>query len=92
MAAGESIASEGNGEYLYVEGQVRSITGEAVVNAIIDTWETDSYGKSMSKQHSIHVDLTSLKGPMIPRGPTEMVPIAGAAFALTRTANTALKV
>jgi len=44
LEAGESIASEGSGEYLYIEGHVRSISGEAVVNAVIDTWETDSHG------------------------------------------------
>ncbi|KAF7980543.1 hypothetical protein HWV62_37685 [Athelia sp. TMB] len=44
LAAGESIASEGSGEYLYVEGHVRSIMGEVIPNALIDTWETDSHG------------------------------------------------
>jgi len=44
LAAGESIASEGSGDYLYVEGHVRSITGEVVANAVIDTWETDNDG------------------------------------------------
>lgn len=45
VAAGESIASEGSGDYLYVEGYVRSTTGEAIANAIVDTWETDSTGE-----------------------------------------------
>jgi len=41
---GESIASEGKGEYMYVEGRVLSTTGEPVENALIETWETDDLG------------------------------------------------
>jgi len=42
--AGESIASEGKGDYLYVEGHVTDIQGKPIPNAIIDTWETDGHG------------------------------------------------
>ncbi|KAA1472435.1 aromatic compound dioxygenase [Dentipellis sp. KUC8613] len=41
---GDSIASEGKGEYMYVEGRVLSTTGEPVPNATIETWETDENG------------------------------------------------
>jgi protocatechuate 3,4-dioxygenase beta subunit len=41
---GESIASEGKGEYMYVEGQVRDTSGAPIPGAVIDTWETDAKG------------------------------------------------
>ena len=43
--AGESIASEGSGDYMFVEGYVRSTSGEPIANALIETWETDSHGE-----------------------------------------------
>lgn len=44
MKQGESIASEGKGEYMYVEGRVLSTDGKPIPDAIIETWETDSNG------------------------------------------------
>lgn len=44
VPTGESIASEGSGEYMLVEGYVRSTDGQPIVNAVIETWETDSNG------------------------------------------------
>ncbi|CAE7086678.1 unnamed protein product [Rhizoctonia solani] len=44
IAHGESIASENKGEYLYVSGRVVGSNGEAVPDAIVDTWETDDQG------------------------------------------------
>ncbi|KAN0137733.1 aromatic compound dioxygenase [Lactarius tabidus] len=41
---GESIASEGKGEYMYVEGHVRDTKGTPIPNAVIETWETDDKG------------------------------------------------
>ena len=41
---GESIASEGKGEYLFVEGRVLDTDGKPVPNAVIETWETDENG------------------------------------------------
>lgn len=41
---GESIASEGKGDYMYVEGRVLDVQGNPVPNAVIDTWETDGHG------------------------------------------------
>jgi len=41
---GESIASEGKGEYMYVEGHVRDTGGAPISGAVIDTWETDGHG------------------------------------------------
>jgi len=41
---GDSIASEGKGDYMYIEGRVMDIQGNPVPNAIIDTWETDGHG------------------------------------------------
>lgn len=42
---GDSIASEGKGEYLYVEGRVLSTDGTPIPGALIETWETDSWGQ-----------------------------------------------
>ena len=42
---GESIASEGKGDYMFVEGRVLSTDGTPVPNAVIETWETDADGK-----------------------------------------------
>ncbi|KAG1718744.1 Intradiol ring-cleavage dioxygenase [Suillus paluster] len=41
---GESIASEGKGDYMYVEGRILTTEGQPIPNAIIDTWETDADG------------------------------------------------
>jgi protocatechuate 3,4-dioxygenase beta subunit len=42
---GESIASEGKGDYLYVEGRVLTTDGKPIPGAIIETWEADGNGK-----------------------------------------------
>ena len=44
VPAGGSIASEGSGEYMLVEGYVRATDGKPIANAVIETWETDSHG------------------------------------------------
>lgn len=44
VAYGESIASEGKGDYMLVKGRVTNIQGDPVPNATIDTWETDGFG------------------------------------------------
>ena len=41
---GDSIASEGKGDYMYVEGKILSTDGSPVPDAIIETWETDGHG------------------------------------------------
>ena len=41
---GDSIASEGKGDYMYVEGKILSTDGAPVPDAIIETWETDGHG------------------------------------------------
>jgi protocatechuate 3,4-dioxygenase beta subunit len=41
---GDSIASEGKGDYMYVEGRVTDLQGQPIPNAVIDTWETDGEG------------------------------------------------
>ncbi|PPQ89889.1 hypothetical protein CVT25_004811 [Psilocybe cyanescens] len=41
---GESIASEGKGDYMYVEGRVLNLEGKPIPNAILDTWEADGHG------------------------------------------------
>ncbi|KAI9510325.1 aromatic compound dioxygenase [Russula earlei] len=41
---GGSIASEGKGEYMYVEGRVLASSGKPVPGAVIETWETDDKG------------------------------------------------
>ena len=44
---GGSIASEGKGEYMYVEGRVLTTEGEPIADAVIDTWETDHNGMAL---------------------------------------------
>jgi len=41
---GDSIASEGKGEYMYVEGRILTTGGEPIPDAIIETWEADHNG------------------------------------------------
>ena len=41
---GDSIASEGKGNYLFVEGRVLDLQGKPISGAVIDTWETDGFG------------------------------------------------
>lgn len=44
VEAGGTIASEGKGEYMFVEGRVLSTDGKPIPNAVIETWETDEFG------------------------------------------------
>jgi len=44
VAFGESIASEGKGEHMYVEGRVLTSSGEPIPGAVINTWEADDKG------------------------------------------------
>jgi len=44
VATGESIASEGKGDYLYVSGKILNTEGKPIPDAVIETWETDSKG------------------------------------------------
>ncbi|KAF9446620.1 intradiol ring-cleavage dioxygenase [Macrolepiota fuliginosa MF-IS2] len=44
VPSGESIASEGKGDYLYVHGRVTDTKGNGVPGAVIETWETDGHG------------------------------------------------
>ena len=44
VANGDSIASEGKGDYMFVEGRVMDTKGNPIAGAIIDTWETDGSG------------------------------------------------
>ena len=39
---GDSIASEGKGEYLWVEGRVLDSKGSPIPEVLIETWETDA--------------------------------------------------
>ncbi|KAF9500679.1 aromatic compound dioxygenase [Pleurotus eryngii] len=41
---GESIASEGKGKYLYIEGRVLDTEGNPVPGALIETWQADETG------------------------------------------------
>jgi protocatechuate 3,4-dioxygenase beta subunit len=42
---GDSIAAEGTGEYMYVEGRILSTDGKPISDAVIETWETDENGE-----------------------------------------------
>jgi len=41
---GESIASEGVGEHMFVEGRVLTTDGKPIPGAVVETWETDGEG------------------------------------------------
>jgi hypothetical protein len=45
---GESIASEGIGEYMFVEGRVLTTGGEPIPGAVIETWEAFGTGERHS--------------------------------------------
>lgn len=53
MVNGDSIASEGKGEYMFVEGRVLSIDGTPIPNATVETWETDDTGDHLRRLHSV---------------------------------------
>lgn len=40
---GESIASEGKGQYMWVEGRVLDTHGAPLSDVVVETWETDEY-------------------------------------------------
>jgi protocatechuate 3,4-dioxygenase beta subunit len=42
---GASIATEGKGDYMYVEGRVLSTDGKPIPGAVIETWEADANGE-----------------------------------------------
>jgi len=44
LLLGESIASEGMGEHMFVEGRVLTTGGKPIPGAVIETWETDGEG------------------------------------------------
>ncbi|KAF5336480.1 hypothetical protein D9611_006683 [Ephemerocybe angulata] len=44
VSYGESIASEGKGHYMFVEGKILNTQGQPIAGAIIDTWESDGDG------------------------------------------------
>ncbi|KAJ6621463.1 intradiol ring-cleavage dioxygenase [Mycena sp. CBHHK59/15] len=41
---GDTIASEGKGDYMWVEGKVLDTKGNPIPGCLIDTWETDGHG------------------------------------------------
>ena len=49
---GGSIASEGEGDYMYVEGRVLTTEGEPIVDAVIDTWAADHNGMAVIRYHT----------------------------------------
>ncbi|KAL0579468.1 hypothetical protein V5O48_002509 [Marasmius crinis-equi] len=44
IESGDSIASEGKGDYMYVHGKILDTKGNPIAGATIDTWETDGNG------------------------------------------------
>ncbi|KAF9237392.1 Intradiol ring-cleavage dioxygenase [Melanogaster broomeanus] len=44
LELGDSIASEGKGRNMYVEGRILTTGGEPIPNAVIETWEADHNG------------------------------------------------
>ena len=44
MKNGDSIASEGKGDYLYMSGRVLDVQGNPIAGAVMDVWEADQNG------------------------------------------------
>jgi len=53
VPSGESIASEGKGEHMYVEGQVRATSGAPVAGAVIHAWEADDKGEQPHESRAV---------------------------------------
>ena len=87
--AGGSIASEGSGEYLFVEGYVRSTTGEPIAGAVIDTWETDADGETRNIYcfYPLFTTLSSAQGSMTLKDLYVTSPTSEAGYAQTRMVN-----
>ena len=90
MAQGDSIASEGKGDYMYVEGRVLTTEGIPIADAVIETWETDANGVYNNFYHARAILVTlarqasmTLSTPAAPR-----LTVA-AAFALVPTVRSA---
>jgi protocatechuate 3,4-dioxygenase beta subunit len=58
--SGDSIASEGKGDYLFVHGKITDTQGNPIAGAVIDTWETDGFG-----MYDTQVRIAYLRGDMI---------------------------
>ncbi|KAG7444539.1 intradiol ring-cleavage dioxygenase [Guyanagaster necrorhizus] len=41
---GDSIASEGKGDYFYMSGRILDVQGNPIAGAIMDVWEADQHG------------------------------------------------
>ncbi|KAK0188445.1 intradiol ring-cleavage dioxygenase [Armillaria mellea] len=41
---GDSIASEGKGDYLYISGRILDVQGNPIAGAVMDVWEADQNG------------------------------------------------
>jgi hypothetical protein len=86
---GDSIASEGKGEYLFVEGRVLGTDGRPIPNAVIETWETDADGDCISSLAPIFfVANISTQVSTTPNIPIAAFLTVGVDFAPTRTAST----
>ncbi len=44
MKKGDSIASEGKGDYLYMSGRILDVQGNPIAGAVMDVWEADKHG------------------------------------------------
>ncbi len=44
MKNGDSIASEGKGDYLYMSGRILDVQGNPIAGAVMDIWEADQHG------------------------------------------------
>ena len=84
---GGSIASEGKGEYMYVEGHVRDTSGTPISGAVIDTWETDSKGERGASSVPLFPKLTlSTRSALLPLCFQKASMIRSTRIALSRTA------
>ncbi|KAK0189281.1 intradiol ring-cleavage dioxygenase [Armillaria mellea] len=44
LKKGDSIASEGKGDYLYMYGRILDVQGNPIPGAVMDVWEADQHG------------------------------------------------
>ncbi|SJL03296.1 related to hydroxyquinol-1,2-dioxygenase [Armillaria ostoyae] len=44
LKKGDSIASEGKGDYLYMSGRILDVQGNPIASAVMDVWEADKHG------------------------------------------------
>ncbi|GAA6036593.1 hypothetical protein JCM8097_001242 [Rhodosporidiobolus ruineniae] len=53
---GDTVATDGKGEYMFCEGRVLDMHGKPIAGCIIDTWETDDEGLYDTQYEDFSID------------------------------------